>query len=143
MSRRNNKNYNIYIENVRDIYIRAQECAVPRGSVLDKKKYKDLIRGLNEAKLANPHLNLDLDKLSRLHAYRYHILLYNIYDYKSITPEMVNIVAERSNVLVLYRWKDLVCSMSSEELRTYLLISETAHANYLARAFYHTAKWDG
>ena len=142
-SRIGNTNYNTYIECVRDIYIRGEDCAIPRGGVLDKKKYKDIVRGLNRAKLDNPHLNFDLEKLSKLHAYRYHKLLYKDYNYKYLTPEIARIVAEDYNILVLYRWRDLVCSMTPEELRIYLLISENAHANYLERAFNHTAKWDG
>ena len=142
-ARNNNKNYNTYIRCVRDIYFQGRENAIPRNNILDKKKYKDIVRELNKAKLVNSHLNLDLDKLSRLHAYRYHKLLYNKYDYKSLTPEIASIVAQRYNILILHKWKDLVFSMNSEELRIYLLISENVHAKYIERAFNHTTKWDG
>lgn len=139
----NNKNYNIYMRGVRDIFVKGQEPAIPRNNILDKKMYKDLVRELNIGRIENPNLNLDLDKLSRLHAYRYHKLLYQKYNYNSLTPDQINFIADRYNLKSMYKWRDCFGGMNSEELRTYLNISEKIHAKYEARVFKHTTKWDG
>lgn len=138
-----NDNYNTYIRGVRDIFIQGQEPAIPRNNILDKKMYKDLVRELNIGRIENPYLNLDLDILSRLHAHRYHKLLYQKYNYNSLTPDQMNAIAQKYNVKSLYKWRDSFWSMNSEELRTYLNISEKIHAKYVARVFKHTSKWDG
>jgi hypothetical protein len=142
-TKNNNKNYNTYIRGVRDIYCQGQEPAIPRNNLLDKKMYKDTVRELNKARLENPYLNLDLDKLCRLHAHRYHKLLYKKYDYNYLTPEQISVIAQKYNINILHKWRDFIQSMNSEELRTYLNISEKIHAKYIERVFNHTIKWDG
>lgn len=105
--------------------------------------YKDTVRELNKARLENPYLNLDLDKLCRLHAHRYHKLLYKKYDYNYLTLEQISVIAQKYNINILHKWRDFIQSMNSEELRTYLSISEKIHAKYIERVFNHTTKWDG
>lgn len=98
MTKNNNKNYNIYLRSARDVFSRGREPAIPRNNLLDKKKFKDTVRELNKAKLENPNLNLDLDTLSRLHAYRYDKLLYNKYNYSTLTPDQINTIVQKYNI---------------------------------------------
>jgi hypothetical protein len=139
----NNKNFNTYIRAVRDEFYATHQPGIPRNHLMDKKMYKDTVRELNKANLQNPNLNLDLDTLSRVHANRYHKLLYKKYDYTNLSAEQLDIIAKRHNIKSLNNCKDFLQSVDSEKLRVYLKVSEKIHEKYIQRTFLHTSKWDG
>jgi hypothetical protein len=142
-AKNNNKNYNAYARAVKDEFFGGHQPGIPRNHLLDKKMYKDTVRELNKANIQNPNLNLDLDTLSRVHANRYHKLLYKKYDYTNLSIEQMDIIAKRHNIKSLNNCKNFLQSIDSNKLRVYLNISEKIHAKYTQRTFLHTSKWDG
>lgn len=142
-AKNNNKNYNTYARAVKDEFYAGQQPGIPRNHLLDKKMYKDTVRELNKANIQNPNLNLDLDTLSRVHANRYHKLLYKKYDYANLSVEQMDIIANRHNIKSLTSCKDFLQSIDSDKLRVYLNVSEKIHEKYTQRTYLHTSKWDG